>query len=132
MSVIMLDIDHFKKINDTYGHATGDEILLTLVATVQKLLRSPDIFGRLGGEEFAVVLPATDQAGGATVAGRLREAVEALSYQLDGKTKVTFTISLGVSSWRPGDSGMEELLARADNALYVAKGSGRNRVCLEE
>lgn len=132
MTVIMLDIDHFKKINDAYGHATGDEILLSLVAMVQKLLRSPDIFGRLGGEEFAVVLPATDLAGGATVAGRLREAAESLCYHLDGETQVVFTISLGVASWRPGDSGMEELLARADAALYVAKESGRNRVCLEE
>jgi diguanylate cyclase (GGDEF)-like protein/PAS domain S-box-containing protein len=132
MSVIMLDIDHFKKINDTYGHAIGDEILLSLVAMVQKLLRSPDIFGRLGGEEFAVVLPATDLAGGATVAGRLREAAESLCYHLDGETQVVFTISLGVASWRPGDSGMEELLERADAALYVAKESGRNRVCLEE
>ena len=127
LTVIMLDIDYFKSINDTYGHAAGDQVLKALSTTVSSLLRAPDIFGRLGGEEFAVILPQTEVDEGAEVAERLRTALAGLAVDVGDET-VSFTVSMGVTRVRSGDKTVEELLNRADEALYKAKRMGRNRV----
>ncbi|WP_319583044.1 PAS domain S-box protein [uncultured Pseudodesulfovibrio sp.] len=127
LSVIMLDIDYFKSINDTYGHAAGDQVLKALSGAVSSLLRVSDIFGRLGGEEFAVILPQTDLDEGAEVSERLRATLAGLTVDVGGET-VSFTVSMGVTRVRPGDKTVEELLNRADEALYKAKRMGRNRV----
>jgi diguanylate cyclase (GGDEF)-like protein/PAS domain S-box-containing protein len=127
LTVIMLDIDYFKSINDTYGHAAGDQVLKTLSASVSTLLRGPDIFGRLGGEEFAVILPQTDIGEGTAVAERLRSTLAGLAVEVGAET-VAFTVSMGVTQVRAGDQTVEEVLNRADEALYKAKRMGRNRV----
>lgn len=127
-SVMMIDLDHFKKINDSYGHAAGDAALQFFVKTLENSgLRDSDFWGRLGGEEFAVVLPetVTDQA--LVPAERIR------SQLADGRVtymeeSFTVTASIGVSQYQPGDSA-DSLLSRADKAMYRAKDEGRNRVC---
>jgi diguanylate cyclase (GGDEF)-like protein len=129
-SFLMLDIDHFKVVNDSRGHAAGDEALRTLTDVFRGAgLRKSDFFGRIGGEEFALVLPETDLSGAVEVAERVRGNLE--------KTVVTYngapffiTASIGVSEYRSKDT-QETLLQRADKAMYVAKETGRNRVCRE-
>jgi diguanylate cyclase (GGDEF)-like protein/PAS domain S-box-containing protein len=127
LTVLMLDIDYFKSINDTYGHAAGDLVLKALSASVSSLLRAPDIFGRLGGEEFAVILPQTGIEEGAEVAERLRSTLAGLAVDVGDET-VSFTVSVGVTRVRAGDKTVEAVLNRADEALYKAKRMGRNRV----
>jgi diguanylate cyclase (GGDEF)-like protein/PAS domain S-box-containing protein len=127
LTVLMLDIDYFKSINDTYGHAAGDQVLMALSGSVSSLLRAPDIFGRLGGEEFAVILPQTGIEEGAEVAERLRTALAGLRVDVGDET-VAFTVSMGLTQVRAGDKTVEEVLNRADEALYKAKRMGRNRV----
>jgi len=128
LSVIMLDIDLFKEINDTYGHHSGDLVLKALVERIGIELRETDVFGRLGGEEFAVVLPETGAEGGWLVAERLRRIVEDLRVRDEGENVIRFTLSLGVAGLGDPTEGMEAILRRADKALYRAKGLGRNRV----
>jgi len=123
VSLIMIDIDHFKAINDKFGHATGDAILQGFAATARACIRNTDVLGRWGGEEFIVVLPASGFAAAADTAERIRRAVEAAEY-LGG---ITITASLGFSSCRSTDS-WGAWLHRADTALYQAKAKGRNRV----
>ncbi|MDF2614508.1 MAG: diguanylate cyclase [Clostridia bacterium] len=123
LALVMIDIDHFKNINDTYGHNQGDYALQELVRTVQKNIRKYDVFARFGGEEFIVVLPETDIRNAKEVAERIREAVE--NHKIKGIEKMT--VSLGVAGFVEGD--MEEsIIKRADAALYEAKNNGRNRV----
>lgn len=123
----MIDIDRFKPINDTYGHAIGDEVLQRLAACCLGTLREIDIFGRIGGEEFSAVLPETPLAGALVLAERLRGSVEKLRVSVPGGAPIGFTVSIGVAEWRPEDSTVELTLARADGALYEAKRAGRNR-----
>lgn len=128
LSVIMLDIDHFKRINDTYGHLTGDEILKGFVSRVQAQLREADVFARYGGDEFSILLPETEVEAAANLAERLRDDIENYVYTADD-LKIILTSSLGVSSLygrRALDSSL--LVKEADQALYRAKGMGRNRV----
>jgi diguanylate cyclase (GGDEF)-like protein len=128
LSLIILDIDNFKKINDTYGHQNGDKVLSLIAEVTQKHLRCYDIAARYGGEEFVLVLPGTSLADGEEVAERLREEVEAISFAspLD---KLSVTISLGVALFpTPLVDDMESLIRQADEALYRAKQKGRNRV----
>ncbi|MBB2941193.1 diguanylate cyclase (GGDEF)-like protein [Actinoplanes lutulentus] len=126
LAAAMLDIDKFKNINDTYGHGVGDEVIRTVAARVRSKLRSSDVLGRYGGEEFAVVLP--DHEGqAAELAERVREVVGA-SPVMTQAGPVSVTISVGLARLEPGDASLDELLARADHALYRAKESGRNRV----
>ena len=126
LAVLMIDIDHFKRINDTYGHAGGDLALVAVVESIQTALRDGDVLGRLGGEEFLVVLPDLAGSGAVAAAERLRERVEGNQVLLaDGLVQIT--ISIGIASHRVGDDGTQ-LLARADNALFSAKSNGRNRV----
>lgn len=129
-ALLIMDIDYFKRINDTYGHAVGDAVLQALVTTSRATLRGTDLFGRLGGEEFAAVLIAAPADTAALVAERLRAAVAGLEVRNQGQT-VRLTVSIGVGLRRPGELAIEELLKRTDAALYQAKDRGRNRVVVE-
>lgn len=131
-SVVMMDIDHFKRINDTYGHALGDMVLRNVADTIRKCIRGQDVAVRYGGEEFLILLPDTPLDGARTVAETLRARVEALRLvrRRDNFLLAPFTASLGVSSYRAGDT-RDSLLQRADQALYLSKRVGRNRVSLE-
>jgi diguanylate cyclase (GGDEF)-like protein len=125
-SVCLLDIDHFKAINDTHGHAAGDAVLRHLPDVAAVGLRGFDVFGRLGGEEFLLVLPGTDLAGAMVVAERVRAAVDTAGFPgipAGGRVSVT----LGVAQGARGEE-VSALLARADRALYLGKATGRNRV----
>lgn len=133
LSVVMIDIDKFKRINDSYGHAVGDIVLRTLAAAVTECVRGTDVPARLGGEEFVVVLPGTDVAGAELLANRIRAAVEALRCEVQGfgnHTALQFTVSIGVASFA-GETG-ERLLKRADEAMYAAKRAGGNKVAVGE
>ncbi len=126
-SVIMLDIDRFKNVNDTYGHAKGDYVLKTIAKIVNDTIRNSDILSRIGGEEFTIILPETKIEQATAMAERVRQAVE--NYIFD--TVGNLTISLGVTSNKPDDNS-DRIFKRVDSALYLAKNSGRNRVCVEE
>jgi diguanylate cyclase (GGDEF)-like protein len=127
LSFILLDIDHFKAVNDTYGHPAGDKVLREIAQMVKKRVRDVDLCGRYGGEEFAVLLPATDLKGAKLVAERIREGVGREPFELRGESR-RITVSLGISSF-PGDAQeMEDLIERADEALYRSKERGRDRV----
>ena len=127
LAFLLLDVDHFKSINDTMGHATGDEAIRALGQTCRETLRASDSLGRIGGEEFAVLLPETELDAAQTLAERLRAAMERLELHSHGGEPFGFSISLGVAKADEADS-FESLFARADTALYEAKESGRNRV----
>jgi diguanylate cyclase (GGDEF)-like protein len=127
LSFILLDIDHFKSVNDTFGHPAGDKVLREIASLVKKRVRDVDLCGRYGGEEFAVLLPATDIKGATLVAERIREGIRKETFELRGESR-TITVSLGVSSF-PGDATtMQALIERADEALYRSKENGRDRV----
>lgn len=128
LTLVMLDLDHFKRLNDTYGHLVGDEALAKVAMVIADTVRTADVPARLGGEEFAVLLPMTDLDGAKLTAERLRRAIKASS--LRGGV-VSLAGSLGVSSWREGDTGAS-LLERADSALRRAKVNGRDRTEVEE
>jgi diguanylate cyclase (GGDEF)-like protein len=125
--LIMLDIDHFKQVNDSYGHAVGDLVIRDLVATVAQQLRREDMLGRLGGEEFAVLLSAAEAEVGLRRAERLREAIAARRVDAGNAGVVRFTISLGIYGMHRGDSSAQACLERADAALYYSKRNGRNQ-----
>ncbi|MBP7253526.1 MAG: sensor domain-containing diguanylate cyclase [Alphaproteobacteria bacterium] len=127
LSVMMLDLDHFKSVNDTYGHAGGDAVLQQMVQTAMRCLRNTDAIGRLGGEEFAVLMPETDLNAAVEVANRLRQTLAdtAITY---GEKTIRCTVSIGVAILQPADNDIDALLNRADQALYMAKQDGRNRV----
>jgi diguanylate cyclase (GGDEF)-like protein/PAS domain S-box-containing protein len=127
LSVMMLDIDHFKHINDTFGHAGGDIVLQEIVRIAVTCLRNTDAIGRLGGEEFAVLMPETELHAATEVANRLRQAI-ADSVIAFNKASITCTTSIGVAVLQPHDGDVDALLHRADQALYIAKQDGRNRV----
>ena len=126
VSIIMLDIDHFKRVNDTYGHAVGDDVLIALARLLRENTRDADALGRLGGEEFVVVCRHSDAGACMMMAGHLRESIAAHHFPAVGQV----TASLGIASCRADDTAAT-LLARADAALYRAKAAGRNRVELE-
>jgi diguanylate cyclase (GGDEF)-like protein len=126
LAVLLVDADHFKRINDEYGHAAGDEALKILTAILKSGLRAEDLFGRLGGEEFVIVLPEADPAAACTLAERLRAAVEAADFHVQ-QQRVALQISVGVAAIEPNDD-FAALLRRADQAMYTAKRAGRNRV----
>lgn len=125
ISVIMLDADHFKRINDTQGHAGGDAALVALVNTIKGALREVDIFGRLGGEEFGIILPGADLEKAVEAAERLRESLRQI------KTVAPLTVSVGVSKIAAGETTPDLALCRADDAVYRAKAKGRDRVEVE-
>ena len=127
LSIIAIDLDHFKDINDRFGHAAGDDVLTTLAHALQEQTRQQDVVGRIGGEEFAIVLPETSIETASELAERIRAHVRAVNLVADG-TPLTVTASLGVAEVRPADRSAEEALRRADEALYRAKRLGRDRV----
>jgi diguanylate cyclase (GGDEF)-like protein len=130
MSLLMLDIDHFKAINDTYGHVKGDVILREVSRLVKSCVRETDIASRYGGEELAVILPETPSLEAAAIAERMRKEIAALRFPHDG-TELSITMSVGVHSVEGGaEARSEEVIQKADAALYEAKKSGRNRVCV--
>ena len=129
MSLVMMDVDHFKRINDTLGHARGDAALCHLVQLCAQIVRKQDLLGRLGGEEFALLLPQTSLEDATHLVERLRHHIEISGLELQpGSAPTSLTASFGVTALRPEDLRVEELLGRADQALYRAKDGGRNRV----
>lgn len=126
-AIAIADIDRFKRLNDEHGHQVGDEALKAFVATTNALLRPGEQIGRLGGEEFVFLLPAHSAADAVGRAEEIRRATEAIRVPSDGG-EVTFTTSVGVAAWNGGDETLSQLIERADEALYVAKERGRNRV----
>lgn len=126
LSVIMLDVDKFKVINDTYGHPTGDAALKQLTQLCQNVGRSSEIVGRFGGEEFVICCPDTDPDGALAVAERLRCAIESSSLSFEGHT-LQYTASFGVTSIQPEDQSLNDMLRRSDQLLYYSKDNGRNR-----
>lgn len=125
--LVVLDIDRFKHVNDTFGHQSGDQILQQVATTLQKEVRTVDLLARYGGEEMAFLLPQTDLAGGCQLAERLRQAVSAHAFVVQGR-EVPITISLGVAAYPAGARDRDDLFAAADRALYEAKRGGRNKV----
>ncbi|MFZ5906019.1 MAG: diguanylate cyclase [Nitrospirota bacterium] len=132
LSLLLIDIDHFKKINDTYGHPAGDAVLKKVAGIIKKTARNIDVPARYGGEEFAVILPGTGSSGAMNMAERLRKAVMAATFSSD-KERFTITVSAGISTkaqGMPEVKNKEEMIGRADKALYEAKRTGRNRSVL--
>jgi len=127
VSLVIFDIDHFKRVNDTYGHQTGDEVIRETARITSQLVRETDFAGRYGGEEFVVLLPGTTLDGAAQFAERLRSTIERQQIDYQG-SPLTFTISLGVATLADDMAGYQALLERADKALYQSKEGGRNRV----
>jgi len=126
-TLLMLDIDDFKQVNDNFGHHMGDEVLKRMVRKSMATLRKTDIFGRLGGEEFGVVLIETDAQKGLVIAERLRSNLAKLKIKA-GKKVIHFTVSIGLATLKESDRTIEKIMRRADKALYEAKSKGRNRV----
>jgi len=134
LAVAMLDIDHFKRVNDTYGHLAGDAVLAALSATLRALLREYDVIGRFGGEEFSILLPHTDMISAQQITERLRtklaEITVAANYGTGPEVPLQVTVSIGVATLANSRRDLDELIAAADTALYRAKAQGRNQVCL--
>lgn len=128
-SVIMIDIDHFKRVNDTYGHAVGDQVLKQVAARFHEQVRKVDILGRYGGEEFSILLPETKLAGARNLAERLRCCIADQPIET-AKGFMNMTISVGLATLVNSAMTLEEILKQADDALYQAKESGRNRICV--
>ncbi|HBM08757.1 sensor domain-containing diguanylate cyclase [Pseudomonas sp. Choline-3u-10] len=128
-ALVMFDIDHFKKINDSYGHQAGDAVIQQTAELVRQSTRDADIAGRYGGEEFVVLLPDTDSEGALTFAERLRQSIEAHEVVHEGRS-IRFTVSLGIADLSEPTNGYAQLIERADIALYSSKASGRNQVTL--
>jgi len=131
LSILMLDIDHFKKINDTYGHQAGDHVLTETIQECTNILRKGDIIGRYGGEEFVVILPNTNGAQAAAVAEKLRSKISETKHHI-GADHIRITVSIGVAAVTASRPDIRELIKLADSALYKAKGAGRNKVIFAE
>ncbi|MBW2314532.1 MAG: diguanylate cyclase [Deltaproteobacteria bacterium] len=128
LAVMMADLDHFKHVNDKYGHPAGDAVLRGVSEVLRQTLRAPDVSGRYGGEEILVILPQTELEGAVQVADRWRQAVEAATFRAPDGRSVGVTVSIGVAMFDLAHATAEELVAAADEALYRAKNQGRNRV----
>ena len=134
IALLMIDLDHFKTVNDAHGHAGGDTVLRSFVTTAQTVMRGSDLFGRVGGEEFAALLPQTDLEGAAALAHRLQQVVHEHEVELPAG-RVAYSVSIGVAARAAGlddRSSVESLMLAADAALYRAKGEGRDRVLLAD
>ncbi|MNP29031.1 Response regulator PleD [compost metagenome] len=126
LMLAMLDLDHFKRINDNYGHLAGDKVLKIIASVLRKRLRPTDFIARFGGEEFVLLMPSTVPANGMKLLETLRASIEACPFHFKGEP-VTITLSIGLAAFRAGEHG-DAVLKRADQALYRAKNAGRNRV----
>jgi len=129
LTLLLLDLDHFKKINDTYGHQTGDQLLKLFVKTIEKLLEKSDIFARIGGEEFAILLSQIESEDAYELAEKIRHAVEDITIDHEDHP-ISLTTSIGISQNQKADSSCDDIFSRADMALYQAKKSGRNQTCI--
>ena len=129
LALVMLDLDQFKLLNDTYGHQGGDKVLIETTEVINELLRMGDLFGRYGGEEFAVILPNTELTGAHDVAERIRKTIENNAIEYQGEN-INVTVSIGIAVMNEYDARYEDIISRADIALYKAKNSGRNQVCV--
>ena len=123
---MMLDIDHFKNINDTYGHLVGDDVLKATATTISSSVRRGDIVGRYGGEEFIVMLPSVTQAQVVDIAEKIRKSIKNINFK-DGKKTFSVTISIGISKYDKNND-IDTLIGNADKALYKAKNSGRDNI----
>jgi diguanylate cyclase (GGDEF)-like protein len=130
LSISMMDIDHFKDINDTYGHTVGDVVLLQLANMLREGIRESDMVGRYGGEEFLIVLPNTKLKKATELAARLCKTIKEKDIEVVGKAHIT--VSIGVAEYKHGEENWQELLSRADMALYTAKNAGRDRWAVSE
>jgi diguanylate cyclase (GGDEF)-like protein len=130
--LLIFDVDHFKTINDTYGHDVGDEVLKKISEVCKKVLRRSDLFARFGGEEFIVLLSNTDKSNVHRIAERLRLQIENSPLHVNGNTPIQFTISIGVTTLGEAQNDLNAAIKQADNALYKAKFSGRNKVIFDE
>lgn len=130
--LVMMDIDHFKDINDLIGHLAGDAVLRQLSRVLSERVRGGDTLGRIGGEEFAMIMPETTLAQARDVCERLRKAVCEDGYVIDDGRKIEVSVSMGLAQWQDDMSAMSDLLRTADQCLYRAKSSGRNRVCASD
>ncbi len=131
LTMLMVDLDHFKQINDTYGHLIGDDVLRGISTILQNSVRTVDMVARFGGEEFVIVMPETDERGAVRFAERIRRRVEDYKFIASDGTRIPVTVSIGVAIFpAPYVDTIDDLFARADAAMYQAKASGRNRVCL--
>ncbi|MCZ8190096.1 MAG: diguanylate cyclase [Microcystis sp. LE19-338.1B] len=128
-SVLVIDIDHFKHINDTFGHLLGDKTLITVAGAIKNCLRQVDSFGRFGGEEFVAILPETNLQDAATTAQRICQVINELNIEIN-RQKVRVTASIGVATFSHEDNNLEAVIERADHAMFAAKNQGRNRVSL--
>lgn len=132
LSMIMLDIDDFKHINDAYGHQSGDEVIVFVASVLMEMTRKSDIICRFGGEEFVVLLPETNLEGAFAIGEKIRTSIERQELDLQIKQKVFITISVGVAEFdKKADKSLEDIIKKADSAMYEAKGSGKNRTCVE-
>ncbi|MEQ8344754.1 MAG: GGDEF domain-containing protein [Sneathiellaceae bacterium] len=131
LSCLMLDIDHFKKVNDDHGHAAGDRVLQEVVEATGRMLRPADTLGRVGGEEFAILLPETGGRGALQVAERIRKRIAGLVIPV-GQSQIQVTVSIGLATCGRREVDFQSLLQRADRALYAAKEAGRDRVVAEK
>ena len=129
LCLILMDIDHFKQLNDTYGHPFGDEVLKKVAKILGSAARKVDLAARYGGEEFTLILEDSDADGGRQIAERIRTEIEALRIPNEEHGDVAVTISMGISSYPRDGEEKDELITHADQALYLAKQTGRNRVC---
>jgi diguanylate cyclase (GGDEF)-like protein len=127
LSIVLIDLDFFKKINDSYGHQVGDEVLQEVAKTIQNNIREYNTVGRYGGEEFLILLPNSDSDSAVEIAERIRQSIEDIVIECD-KQILSITISAGVSTLSYPEVNIERLIKRADDALYIAKGNGRNKV----
>nr|WP_225562051.1 GGDEF domain-containing protein [Rhodanobacter sp. DHB23] len=127
LAALIIDVDHFKRINDNFGHVAGDRVLAALAAGIRWRLQPPAVLGRMGGEEFLVLLPDTGVAEAIALAERLRAAIAAMPSVPDAGI-AGVTASIGIAAYRSGDASVDDLIQRADRALYDAKRAGRNRV----
>jgi diguanylate cyclase (GGDEF)-like protein len=128
LSVLMIDLDDFKAINDTHGHPMGDVILSELCGAIREILRPTDHFARFGGDEFTVILPHTDLDGAKATAERILERVREMRLEADDDSVIALTLSIGISTYRDSDGNPSDLLQRADDRLYESKHSGKDRV----
>ncbi len=126
----MLDIDHFKQVNDIHGHAKGDEVIVRLAEILRQASRGEDVIARFGGEEFVVFLPGANLSEARQCAERIRTTCEKLEFRATGDEVLHVTLSAGVAEIGIPNESLESALARADRALYEAKNAGRNRVCV--
>jgi diguanylate cyclase (GGDEF)-like protein len=130
LAMMIIDVDHFKRINDEYGHEGGDNALIETVRRIRESLRTEDLVGRLGGEEFVAVMPSTDGQSALAAAERIRSSFSDATMRI-GSSDITITVSVGVAVLDAQDQQYSHLLRRADRAMYAAKTAGRNKVMLD-